>query len=188
MSKEFKREERYIVIKKSHLEKHAPDHVQKHLGFVLADVRRYLPALDAVVVESDWPEYEPTWAAIEHRMTGAASWDGEGLPPVGTVCEIRNAALGTEWAEATIVFASRNVIVWEWAGEPPINGLCTAYAHAVEMRPVRTPEQIAAEERKTGIQAILDAYTYTVDSCTHHLTYRQAERLYDIGYLKQVAP
>lgn len=28
--------------------------------------------LVAVVVESDWPEYEPTWAAIEQRMTGRA--------------------------------------------------------------------------------------------------------------------
>lgn len=27
------------------------------------------PPLMCVVVESDWPEYEPTWAAIESRMT-----------------------------------------------------------------------------------------------------------------------
>lgn len=27
--------------------------------------------LECVVVESDWPEYEPTWEAIEARMTGA---------------------------------------------------------------------------------------------------------------------
>ena len=26
--------------------------------------------LDCVVVESDWPEYEPTWRAIEARVTG----------------------------------------------------------------------------------------------------------------------
>lgn len=27
--------------------------------------------MDCVVVESDWPEYEPTWRAIEARVTGA---------------------------------------------------------------------------------------------------------------------
>ena len=28
------------------------------------------PRLDCVVVEVDWPEYEPTWEAIEARITG----------------------------------------------------------------------------------------------------------------------
>ena len=28
------------------------------------------PPLDCVVVEADWPEYEPTWKAIEARVTG----------------------------------------------------------------------------------------------------------------------
>jgi len=28
------------------------------------------PSFNAVVVEQDWPEFEPTWAAIEARMKG----------------------------------------------------------------------------------------------------------------------
>lgn len=27
------------------------------------------PVLEYVVVEKDWPEYEPTWQAIEKRVT-----------------------------------------------------------------------------------------------------------------------
>lgn len=27
--------------------------------------------MECVIVESDWPEYEPTWKAIEARVTGA---------------------------------------------------------------------------------------------------------------------
>ena len=29
------------------------------------------PEIEAVVVESDWPEYEPTWEAIKKRMEEA---------------------------------------------------------------------------------------------------------------------
>ena len=29
--------------------------------------------LECVVVEKGWPEYEPTWLAIEHRLAGDAS-------------------------------------------------------------------------------------------------------------------
>ena len=56
------------------------------------------------------------------------------------------------------------------------------------VRPVRTPEQVAAEERESGIQAIQDAYTYTVGHSTHKILHSQATRLYDAGCRLQVAP
>ena len=61
---EFKREERYIVVKLKHL-----------AGLQVAPLRNFLrenrvPTLDCVVVESDWPEYEKVWQSIERRMTG----------------------------------------------------------------------------------------------------------------------
>ncbi|MBF8746844.1 hypothetical protein [Pseudomonas monteilii] len=104
-------------------------------------------------------------------------WNGEGFPPPGTVCELRYVA--AEWSQATVVFASRNVIVWDWAGEPAINGLCTAYAHAVEIRPIRTPEQISADERTKAINELVKV------TC---ITRGEASRIYDAGYRKQVAP
>jgi hypothetical protein len=106
-------------------------------------------------------------------------WDGKGLPPAGTVCELRNVSAGTDWSEATVVFASRNVVVWDWAGEPAINGLCTAYGHAVEMRPIRTAEQIAAEERDKAIKEMT--------ARTEHGGLKSwAEYVYDhLGYRKQ---
>lgn len=108
-------------------------------------------------------------------------WSGEGLPPAGTVCELRNVAACTDWAQATVVFASRNVVVWDWAGEPAINGLCTAYAHAVEMRPIRTPEQIAAEEREAAI-AEMAATAKMATGFGQNLADHAA--LYDAGYRK----
>ena len=61
---EFKREERYIVVKLKHL-----------AGLQVAPLRNFLrenrvPTLNCVVVESDWPEYEPVWQMIERRMSG----------------------------------------------------------------------------------------------------------------------
>jgi hypothetical protein len=31
------------------------------------------PPLNCAIVEEDWPEYEPTWEAIEARVTGGHS-------------------------------------------------------------------------------------------------------------------
>ncbi|MOA45978.1 hypothetical protein D3C78_1684380 [compost metagenome] len=55
-------------------------------------------------------------------------------------------------------------------------------------RPIRTPEQIAAEERDKAIQQIIADFKYTVGSCTYMITNDQAARMYDAGYRKQVAP
>ena len=76
MSTEFKREERYIVFKLSDVEEHFTPGEKQQLAR-LAEVQRVgrseagKPPLECVVVEADWPEYEPTWKAIEARMTGA---------------------------------------------------------------------------------------------------------------------
>lgn len=80
---EFKREARYIVLKISDLAdaRLTPD---QHLIFnevcdkvAMARASNRKPPLGCVVVESDWPEYEPTWNAIEARMTGTPSKHGQ---------------------------------------------------------------------------------------------------------------
>jgi len=60
--KEFKREERYVILKISHM-----DQIQKDILPRLLGVNGFIPVA-GVVVESDWPEYEPTWAAIQKRV------------------------------------------------------------------------------------------------------------------------
>ena len=75
MNNNFKREARYVVLKNA-------DIMQCLTVNELIELRRIQakavahraklgkPWLDCVVVESDWPEYEPTWRAIEARVTG----------------------------------------------------------------------------------------------------------------------
>jgi hypothetical protein len=121
-------------------------------------------------------------------------WTGEGLPPVGTVCEIRAHKLNG-WSPATIKFASRNVIVWDWEAEPALNGLCTAYAHAIEIRPIRTAEQIAEEARIAELNLMVGAIKdypggrHGVDYLTQLRIHEEAcIDLYDAGWRKPVTP
>ena len=73
MSNEFAREERYIVFKLSDLGNSLKGDEIRKLAEEYAEQRRLKgkEPLKCVVVESDWPEYEPTWKAIEARVTGA---------------------------------------------------------------------------------------------------------------------
>lgn len=74
---EFKREIRYVVLKASDLQAVGlTDAELAALTAVVSKVDQYRmnagkPDLECVVVEKDWPEFEPTWKAIERRMTSA---------------------------------------------------------------------------------------------------------------------
>lgn len=59
---EFQLEERYIVIKKKHLNK-------AELIAINAILDAFgTPTLDCIVVEQEWPEYKPTLNAIKTRV------------------------------------------------------------------------------------------------------------------------
>ncbi|WP_288659500.1 MULTISPECIES: hypothetical protein [Pseudomonas] len=100
----------------------------------------------------------------------ASKWNGpeDGLPPVGTVCELQDAT------EVRILAHTKR------AGAPVAVYQCTdsesieAYT-ASFFRPIRTPEQIAAEERDKAIKEMAD------DLGIMHTTAAQA---YDKGYRK----
>lgn len=71
------REERYVVIKHTDIEDILSDSDKLILSAVLARIDRVRKEkgkepLKAVVVEADWPEYEPTWKAIESRVKKAS--------------------------------------------------------------------------------------------------------------------
>ena len=61
----FEREDRYIVIKRKHLSEEQATAIDQTLE--MYDVAQ-VPL--AVVVEGDWPEYEPVWRMIEARVAG----------------------------------------------------------------------------------------------------------------------
>lgn len=69
VSAPFQREDRYIVVKRSDLAK-VPVAYRSALVDPLFHLQAHLPQRECLVIESDWPEYEPTWAAIKARVTG----------------------------------------------------------------------------------------------------------------------
>lgn len=76
MNNNFKREARYVVLKNADIMQCLTINELIELRRIQARVKEHRtkigkPHLDCVVVESDWPEYEPTWCAIEARVTSA---------------------------------------------------------------------------------------------------------------------
>lgn len=71
----FVREDRYLVLKRSDIDT-GLDEEQKSILFHLVQIvereRNSLgkAALECVVVESDWPNYEETWSQIESVVSG----------------------------------------------------------------------------------------------------------------------
>ena len=75
----FQREDRYIVIKRSDIETFWRDDVREQFMAALQRLNEHhvrIPQRQYLVIESDWPEYEPAWHMIERRVNGVA-----GEPP-----------------------------------------------------------------------------------------------------------
>jgi hypothetical protein len=122
----------------------------------------------------------------------ASAWNGEGLPPVGTVCEfvgldssdwhreLRNGAEVRVIAHFDGPTSKLAAFTFECDG-----GVQVEQGIEVCFRPLRTAEQIAAEEREAACRQLC------IDAGSTEQTYRQMEtayRLYDAGYRKQVQP
>lgn len=71
---DFIREDRYLVLKRRDIRNSLTDLEYQILCEITLKVEHYREKfrqkqpLQCVVVEHDWPEYEPTWQAIEDRM------------------------------------------------------------------------------------------------------------------------
>ena len=109
------------------------------------------------------------------------AWNGEGLPPIGAKCEVENEVEGgfdsvDEVLVHTIINGSE-VAVFKRQER-------IFMAPAGKFRPVRTKEQIAAEEREKAIAEMWSTYWQPqVSTAMEGLGL-----LYDAGYRKQVAP
>ncbi|MDP5553497.1 hypothetical protein P3773_11385 [Pseudomonas aeruginosa] len=99
------------------------------------------------------------------------SWDGQGLPPVGTVCEYKHM-IWPEYRPCEIRYISEKSLVAYDDAQEQFYRTCDML-----FRPLPTPEQIAAEEREKAIE----------EMCAEDLTLtvRQAKALYDAGYRRQ---
>lgn len=109
------------------------------------------------------------------------AWNGEGLPPVGAVCAVFGEH-SKRWYKCEIVFSSDWVVVARGAAYEG-KKVDIAYDYTTferRFRPIRTPEQIAAEERNAGIEEMLTVFWA---GGSNELR-RRVEQLYDAGYRK----
>lgn len=152
--------------------------------------------------EGSWWFFEGFWRRVDWKM-GALTlvtehtdyaaptplWTGEGLPPVGIEIEafmMSNMHDTYEWRRAKVVHggipgSDREILVFDLES--------TAPAWVDEFRPIRTPGQIAAEEREAAIQEIFRVITAADNDIRGQPSFSSmAEALHQAGYRKQVAP
>lgn len=114
------------------------------------------------------------------------TWDGKGLPPVGTVCEWHgpNSDGPDGW-----VYTESKVVAYTDDGlficmQKPSFWPVVQRIDDCEFRPIRTPEQIAAEEREKAaleMAALMSGHDDRSKDCFKVL----GEILYDAGYRRQ---
>lgn len=113
-------------------------------------------------------------------------WNGEGLPPVGTVCEFMKhnspPAPEGQWTVGDIRYVSDCYVI--------IGGDGCEHAHHprnCSFRPVRTPEQIARLEKSRACDEMFGVILSLTEDRRHNRS-DICEALYDAGYRKQVRP
>ena len=108
------------------------------------------------------------------------AWNGEGLPPVGTLCDMHIDDFG--WITGTVV-------VHIDLDEPTAvahNGEEVFHGNASDFRPIKTAEQLAEEEKVTAI-AEMRAVVMAASGCTVATISEclATVALYEAGYRKQ---
>lgn len=105
-------------------------------------------------------------------------WTGEGRPPLG-MCE---AIFGDDDCRQVEIVGFHGSYAVFFNKHKKEDEPCFAAWPANRFRPIPTPEQIAADEREAGINAIHSM----LDNCIRDLR-GDAEALWDAGYRKQVS-
>ena len=113
------------------------------------------------------------------RITRVPSWVGsqDELPPAGTICEYKHVH---EWQRVEVFAVKPNHNGSETALFTYENGTWCGCAEPSFFRPIRTPEQIAAEERETELNRMVA----TVSMLDKGWARKVCAGLYDAGYRK----
>lgn len=127
-----------------------------------------------IVTRAQWQEARDALANPKQ-----VQWNGDGLPPVGTVCEYKR---GSKWEKVEVFAVKPNVNGSTSALFTYECGTWTACAEPSFFRPIRTPEQIAAEERE---QAIAEMAKTVRGATGFGINLAARAALYDAGYRKQ---
>lgn len=124
---------------------------------------------DVEILASDAPNIIITREQYEAAIAAQQPvWDGEGLPPVGSLVELMDDSHSQTWGDVTIKFYGDSFAVWDDHGEERSNSLCH-----VKVRTIRTEEDDI--KREEAINAISLAY----DTQDRFGNYRAATGVYE---------
>ncbi|WP_059399941.1 hypothetical protein [Pseudomonas aeruginosa] len=112
---------------------------------------------------------EDVWEIVERPVT----WNGQGLPPTGLLVEWKSG-LDHEWRRVTVL-AYANGDAWL----QPEDGDSFIVGNPENFRRIRTPEQIAAEEREKAVGDM----AMSIQGVPYQ--YPTLYALYDAGYRRQ---
>ena len=119
-----------------------------------------------------WSKPEENYYIPHYRPE---SWNGKGDPPVGTVCEITSS--GVFWEAVEIKFIGKTYAIVEKNGMEQ-----HWHIKNIEFRTIRTPAQVAADNREIVIN---DMLSYCKPLCSR---IELADAIYDAGYRKITEP
>lgn len=140
--------------------------------------------MSAVVTHADWQ------AAVEALNKSAEpAWNGEGRPPIGVEIEFSYPMWGY-WLKGKVLCYGEQMIFMEQEsskGNGKFEG--SMNPDGIMFRPIRTPEQIAADERLHKVRNAATAIARTLDSLHESeelIAVTVIEAMIDAGYVKQV--
>lgn len=124
------------------------------------------------LVQKTTPKNDDSGEGVSQPRVDKNAWFERGeLPPVGVLCEMQDD-LGV-WAKVEI-FSHHKGFCHGWAGAE-----CSFYSDdPKEFRPIKTAEEIEAEEREKVIEEMARVISSKVSDK------RAAESLYELGYRK----
>lgn len=131
--------------------------------------------------------HNPRRYQFRYETLRPSPWIGEGLPPVGAELEAGFACEGFKiWHKGVCVAVGEDPEGREDLCVVQFGKKLAQYsAEGHRMRPIRTPEQIAAEECRGAVNELGDILIASRGIATE---YHQAGLIYAAGYRKQVAP
>ncbi|HCD9060304.1 TPA: hypothetical protein NEF99_001030 [Pseudomonas aeruginosa] len=129
----------------------------------------------------------PTCANQLFERPAKVEWDGQGLPPVGTVCIVYPH--NTQWGFNSTAGHERKVLAYHgdfvWLGTEN-EALEATRTDKVDFEAIHSPEQIAAEERAAAIAEMMKDAGITESAFAHDPEAEVwAAALHDAGYRRQ---
>lgn len=98
------------------------------------------------------------------KQEPALQWSGEGLPPVGTVCKVSAHHIHkSAWTEVQVLAHAKHekddaLLVCEIECDGSKSTMHGVIYRSPAFRPIRTPAQIAADEREAAIEEMWKIY------------------------------